>query len=122
VLQRKHIALPPPQDCRRGSRFVTHSSSVHHGYRTDLGVTGSKFSVTFDSEEKLAKDEITELPSHPYLYPYFPKPLLVGLMAKFGLWAVKGIMVVPHEGSLNEKFPDVKTSSVKDIVGAWSGK
>jgi hypothetical protein len=85
-------------------------------------MTGAKFKVTFDSEEKLAHNEITELPSHPYLYPYFPKPLLVGLLSKFGLWAVKGIMVVPKEGSLNEKFPEVETSSVADVVGAWKGK
>lgn len=68
------------------------------------------------------RDDITELPSHPYLYPYFPKPLLVGLLAKFGLWAVNGIMFVPHEGSLNEKFPKIQTNSVKDVVGTWKGK
>jgi hypothetical protein len=83
---------------------------------------GTKFTVTFDSEEKLARNEITELPSHPYLYPYIPKPLLVGLLAKFGLWAVKGVMVVPHEGSLNERFPEVQTKSVQDVVGAWKGR
>jgi hypothetical protein len=85
-------------------------------------MTGLKFTTTFDPLEKLARDEITEMPSHPYLYPYFPKPLLVGLLAKFGQWAVTGNMVVPHEGSLNEKFPEVKTKSVKDVVGAWKGK
>jgi hypothetical protein len=91
----------------------------HH---TNTSFSGSKFTTTFDPLEKLARDEITEMPSHPYLYPYFPKPLLVGLLAKFGQWAVTGNMVVPHKGSLNEKFPEVKTKSVKDVVGAWKGK
>ena len=71
------------------------------------------------SAEKLRNCEITELPSHPYLYQYFPKPLLTGLLSKFGLWATEGIMSYPTTGSLNEKFPETKTASVKEIVGAW---
>lgn len=78
--------------------------------------------MTLDPVEKLARGEITELPTHPHLYPYFPKPLLVGLLAKFGLWAVNGIMFVPHEGSLNEKFPEIKPKSVEEVVGFWKGK
>ncbi|KAF2728519.1 NAD(P)-binding protein [Polyplosphaeria fusca] len=85
-------------------------------------VTGSKFNVTYDSVEKLSRNEVTELPSHPYLYKFIPKPMLVGFLAIFGLWAVKGVMYCPKEGSLNEKFPDIATASVKDIVGAWKGK
>ncbi|KAF9693840.1 hypothetical protein EKO04_008111 [Ascochyta lentis] len=84
-------------------------------------VTGEKFNITYDSVEKLRSGEITELPSHPYLYEFFPKPLLMELLSKFGLWAVTGIMFYPREGSLNEKFPDIKTKSVKEMVGAWKG-
>jgi hypothetical protein len=69
----------------------------------------------------LREGKITELPSHPYLYPYFPKPLLEGLLSKFGLWAVHDIMYYPKEGSLNERFPEIKTKSVKEIIGAWKG-
>ncbi|KAJ4341946.1 hypothetical protein N0V95_007071 [Ascochyta clinopodiicola] len=83
--------------------------------------TGEKFQVTYDPVEKLRRGEITELPSHPHLYNYFPKPILVELLSKFGLWAVAGIMFQPREGSLNEKFPDIKTTSVKEIIGAWKG-
>ncbi|KAF1358317.1 NAD(P)-binding protein [Lizonia empirigonia] len=84
--------------------------------------TGDKFKITYDSVEKLRNSEITELPTHPYLYQFFPKPLLADLLSKFGLWAVTGIMYYPTEGSPNEKFPEVKTRSVKEIVGAWKGK
>jgi len=71
--------------------------------------------------EKLRSGEITELPAHLYLYNFFPKPLLVDLLSKFGLWAVTGVMYSPAEGSLNEKFPEIKTTSLKEIVGAWKG-
>lgn len=75
----------------------------------------------YDSAEKLRNGEVTELPSHPYLYPYFPKPLLTGLLSMFGRWAIEGIMSYSTTGSLNEKFPEVKTKSVKEVVGAWKG-
>lgn len=82
---------------------------------------GDKFKLSRDSEEQLREGKITELPSHPYLYPYFPKPLLEGLLSKFGLWAIHDIMNFSLEGSLNEKFPDIKTTSVKEVIGAWNG-
>ena len=71
--------------------------------------------------EMLRGGDVTELPSHPYLYPYFPKPMLTDILSKFGLWAVLGIMYTSTEGSLNEKFPDIKTTSAKEIVGSWKG-
>ena len=84
--------------------------------------TGSKFDVTYDSVEKLKRGEITELPAHTYLYEYFPKPLLVEMLSKFGLWVVYGIMSHPREGTLNEQFPEITTTTMKEIVGAWKGK
>jgi len=85
-------------------------------------MTGSKFNITYDSVEKLQRGEITELPSHRYLYEYIPKPLLGGLLSKFGLWTVNGMMHVPKEGSLNERFPEIETTTVREVLGAWKGK
>jgi len=85
-------------------------------------MTGSKFNITYDSVEKLQRGEITELPSHKYLYEYFPKPMLGALLSKFGLWTVNGLMQVPKEGSLNEQFPEIKTTTVREMLGAWKGK
>lgn len=90
----------------------------------DHGLTewqGDKFTVTYDPVEKLHKGEVTELPSHPSMYAYIPKPMLSGMLSMFGLWAVYGIMHSSREGSLNEKFPEIKTTSFKEIVGAWKG-
>lgn len=83
--------------------------------------SGDKFTVTYDSVEKLRKGEVTELPSHPYMYAYIPKPMLAGMLSKFGLWVVYGIVHGSPEGSLNEKFPEIKTTSVKEVIGAWKG-
>ncbi|CAO2656492.1 Nn.00g052950.m01.CDS01 [Neocucurbitaria sp. VM-36] len=85
-------------------------------------ITGSKFNVSYDPVEKLQRGEITELPSHLYLYKYFPKPLLALLLSKFGLWALYGHHSVPKEGSLNERFPDITTATMTEVVGAWKGK
>jgi nucleoside-diphosphate-sugar epimerase len=84
--------------------------------------TGTKFDVTYDSVEKLRSGQITELPSHEPTYQFFPKEMLQDLLAKFGLWVVYGIMYRPKTGSLNEKFPKIKITTAKEIVGAWKGK
>lgn len=94
-------------------------ASVNQIVRLAEEATGDKFQVTHDAAEQLREGRITELPSHPYLYPYFPKPLLEGLLSKFGLWAIHGIMNFSLEGSLNERFPEIKTTSVKEMIGAW---
>ncbi|KAK4073162.1 uncharacterized protein Triagg1_5442 [Trichoderma aggressivum f. europaeum] len=82
---------------------------------------GTKFKVTFDSPEKLAKGEITELPSHPDLYAYFPKPALQALFSLFSTWILDGSLIAPADKSLNAKFPEIKTTKLAEIVGAWKG-
>ena len=78
--------------------------------------------MTYDPVEKLQRGEVTELPSHKDLYKYFPRPMLGALLSKFGLWTVNGLMQLSKEGSLNERFPDIKTRSVREILGVWKGK
>ncbi|KAF1955369.1 NAD(P)-binding protein [Byssothecium circinans] len=85
-------------------------------------VTGDKFTVTYDPEEKLRRGEITELPSHQQLYEFIPKPMLTGIFSVFGLWAIHGVMYVPKEGSLNEKFPEIRTTTAKEVISNWKGK
>jgi hypothetical protein len=72
--------------------------------------------------EKLHSGEVTELPSHKYVYDFVPKPMFQGLMSKFGLWAAHGMIFVPKEGSLNEKFPEISTKTAREVVGHWKGK
>ncbi|RFU80190.1 hypothetical protein TARUN_2000 [Trichoderma arundinaceum] len=82
---------------------------------------GTKFTVSHDSVEKLKKGEVTELPSHSDMYSYIPKQVLQGLFALFASWVVDGGFNVPEENSLNAKFPDIETTKLSEIVGAWKG-
>ncbi|KAL7934702.1 hypothetical protein V8C35DRAFT_301619 [Trichoderma chlorosporum] len=82
---------------------------------------GTKFNVVYDSPEKLAKGEITELPSHPAMYPHLPKPAFQALFSMFARWVLDGRLNMPEEKSLNAKFPEIKTTKLAEIVGAWKG-
>jgi hypothetical protein len=104
----------------RGTLISRPSDASEHLVTADR-IAGTKFDVTYDSVEKLAKGEITELPSHHEIYPVFPKAMLQGLFALFSLWIVEGRLDVPEEKSLNAKFPQIKTTKLSEIVGAWKG-
>ncbi|RFU80282.1 nmra-like family [Trichoderma arundinaceum] len=84
--------------------------------------TGSKFKVTYDSKEKLEKGEVTELPSNLAAYEFFPKPMLQMFFSRFGLYILAGLFDVTEDKTLNKIFPDVKTTTVEDVVGLWKGK
>ena len=56
------------------------------------------------------------------MYEYFPKQVMGALLSRFGLWTVAGLMHVPKYGSLNERFPEIKTITVSEVIGAWKGK
>ena len=83
---------------------------------------GSKFNVTYDSIAKLQSGEITELPSHASAYSFIPKSLLYTIQSKFGLYVAYGMFDFPEEGSLNQLFPEIKTTTVEEIIGHWKGK
>lgn len=78
--------------------------------------------MAYDGEEKLKQGQITELPSHPLAYSYFPKPVLQSVFAAFGLYVIQGLFKMPEERSLNRLFPDVKTKKVSEVIDAWKGK
>lgn len=62
--------------------------------------------------------QITELPSHPNFYPFFPKEHLQGLFALFGLWFHSGEFNFDASGKefLNELFPEIQPISVSQII------
>jgi uncharacterized protein YbjT (DUF2867 family) len=81
---------------------------------------GTKFTVVHDSLEKLRAGQITELPSHPSLYPFFPKPMLQGFFAAFGIGSEEGEFDLRPAHSLNDDFPDIKPRTVKELLSeAW---
>ncbi|KAL6809366.1 hypothetical protein GGI42DRAFT_340498 [Trichoderma sp. SZMC 28013] len=84
--------------------------------------TGSKFNVTYDSVEKLEKGEVTELPSNAAEYEHLPKHILQAYFSRFGQYIVAGLFDTPAEKSLNNVFPEVKTTTVEEALGLWKGK
>jgi hypothetical protein len=85
--------------------------------------TGSKFDTTYDSVETLKSGQVTELPAHVDMYPYFPKPMLQGMLAVFGLLFEQGHFDFKPEKSLNSQFPEIETRKVSDLVEeAWRGR
>ncbi len=84
--------------------------------------SGSKFTVAYDSIEKLERGEITELPSNPAMYPFFPKQLFQQYFGRFGLYVTQGLFDFPEDQTLNKKFPEIKPTTVREMLGVWVGK
>lgn len=84
---------------------------------------GVKFTVTHDSVEKMKTGHITELPSHPHMYPSFPKENLQGLFSAFGLLFELGFLDLQSAHTLNDEFPHIKPRKVGELVEeAWRGQ
>ena len=70
----------------------------------------------------MQKGQVTELPSHPSLYPFFPKEALQGIMALLGSWFEMGNFNLQSSDGLdlNKTFPDIHPTSVHQIITeAW---
>ncbi|KAJ0119539.1 hypothetical protein J7T55_013742 [Diaporthe amygdali] len=84
---------------------------------------GEKFTVVYDSVEKLKAGDITELPGQVAAYSYFPKEWTQKLFSVFGLWVTEGVFEFPDHKALNHQFPDIKVTTVKEMLDkAWRGK
>ncbi|KAG7291222.1 hypothetical protein NEMBOFW57_001234 [Staphylotrichum longicolle] len=77
---------------------------------------GTKFTVVHDSVEKLQSGQITELPSHPSLYSMFPKQMLQGFFAGFGIMFEQGEFDLRPTHSLNDDFPEIKPRTIRELV------
>ncbi|KAH7153442.1 hypothetical protein EDB81DRAFT_855820 [Dactylonectria macrodidyma] len=85
-------------------------------------IRGEKFTVTYDSVEKLRAGEITELPGQVAAYSYFPKEWVQRLFSTFGFWVTEGIFDFPEDKALNHQFPDIKVTTVEDMLDAAWGR
>lgn len=104
-------------------RGKSHSPSTDFDRaRVSNKTSGTKFTVAYDSVEKLKRGETTELPSQAAAYQFFPKELYQGMGSTFGLWSEDGVMNFTPETSLNEQFPEVEAWKVKDFLEAAWGK
>lgn len=82
---------------------------------------GAKFEVTYDSTEKLARGESTEMPSYAS-DSYIPRDTWRVLQARFGLYIVHGLFTAPEEKALNRRFSEIETITVEEVLGLWKGK
>jgi hypothetical protein len=85
-------------------------------------VKGTKFEVTYDSIDTLKQGKITELPSHPHIYPFFPKEAMQGLFSSFGILFANGDFDLKSDSSnsLNERYPGISPKPVRELVQeAW---
>ncbi|KAH7254323.1 uncharacterized protein BKA55DRAFT_593887 [Fusarium redolens] len=85
-----------------------------------LTYAGERFFVVYDNVDKLKSLQVTELPSHMEAYKLFPKPMLQTLFSVIGLWITEGRFDLAYEGSLNQMFPHIELTSVKELIDrAW---
>lgn len=70
--------------------------------------------------EKLEKGEVTELPSHVPVYPFFPKAALQGLMSMFAKWSVLGVFDLPEDKALPKRFPEVQPTKLREVIALWN--
>jgi hypothetical protein len=90
---------------------------------------GVKFSVTYDSLEKLKSGKVTPIPAnkaHAALYStpeYDATEALVAMFAMIGAAMAGGDLDVEEKDSLNVHFLDIETVKVVDFIEKyWSGK
>ncbi|KAM6506703.1 hypothetical protein FSOLCH5_013678 [Fusarium solani] len=80
---------------------------------------GDKMTVTYDTLEDLEAGKATVLfPGESYggMDP-------VEMTAMVGASVVKGEMLLPKEGRLNDRFPEIQVTSIDDLITrAWTGK
>ncbi|KAK0653162.1 hypothetical protein B0T16DRAFT_455471 [Cercophora newfieldiana] len=81
---------------------------------------GAKFTVTYDSVEKMKAGETSELPGQAPLFQFIPKAVLLNYAAIFGQWFENGTFDLKPERFLNEDLPDIKPLTVKEMLNkAW---
>lgn len=98
---------------------VIYPARKYHSVLTNMKI-GIKFRVTYDSIEKLNTGTVTELETHKDIYPIMPKENAQLLMATFGRFFHDGVFDLKPEKTLNQVFPEIKVSSVRDVLQkAW---
>ncbi|KAM0330566.1 hypothetical protein ACHAQA_003513 [Verticillium albo-atrum] len=98
-------------------------------WERDTIVIGDKMSwddfveLAEEARDKLKRGEITELPGQIAAYSYFPKEWVQKLFSVFGFWVTQNIFDFPDEKALNKVFPDIKVTTVKEMLNtAWKGR
>jgi hypothetical protein len=83
-------------------------------------VKGVKFDVSFDSTQKMATSEITELPIYEAAYEMFggpaAKPMVLGMLAQLGVFYEQGLWDFGDGKFLNDLFPEIKPLGIQEAL------
>ncbi|KAK1524129.1 uncharacterized protein CCOS01_09216 [Colletotrichum costaricense] len=85
-------------------------------------LTGVKFDVVYDGEEKLRNGQATVWSAG---YGAGPASMeeTQAMIALFGLMSVEGRILVPQGNRLNGKYPDIRPIGIEELLTkAWTGK
>lgn len=114
-------ALLTKQDWEKESYIIGDRVTINGFVRIAESISGTKFTIDHDSLDKLKTGQISELPSHPMLYPFFSKQMLQGMFSAFGRMFEAGIFDLAPSHTLNEEFQEIKSKTVKEIVSEFYG-
>ncbi|PYH82486.1 NAD(P)-binding protein [Aspergillus uvarum CBS 121591] len=82
-------------------------------------VRGRKFSVVYDSPEKINQGQVT-IPAIPEGYTEEEAHEVTVLVSRL---TIAGVFDLPVEGRLNERFPEIEPVKVREfLVDAWKGR
>ncbi|KXH60832.1 hypothetical protein CNYM01_09372 [Colletotrichum nymphaeae SA-01] len=85
-------------------------------------LTGAKFDVVYDGEEKLRNGQAT-IWSAGYGAGPASMEETQAMIALFGLMSVEGRILVPEGNRLNAKYPDIRPTGIEELLTkAWAGK
>ncbi|KAL4869879.1 hypothetical protein BDV12DRAFT_184843 [Aspergillus spectabilis] len=108
------------EDWDEESRVVGDEMSWNEFVALAEEVRGSRFETHYDNVDKLKRFEITELLAQRALYEDFPKQIYQRFMSIFELFTVDGTSRISKAGSLNERFPDIRTLTGRDLLDQCS--
>lgn len=114
-------ALLTQEKWEKESYIIGDKVTLNEFVRIAEDVKKTKFTIEHDSIDKLKGGQVTELPSHPSFYPFFPKQMLQGMFAAFGIMFENGVFDLKPSRTLNDDFPDIKPRTVKEVISEAYG-
>lgn len=93
------------------------------GLVTDKTRPDCRFKVTYNDISELQQNRMEDIPAWRKLYETYPKEIFIEMFSAFGLAMALGDVNFDQAQSLNVKYPDIKTTKLRDIISKyWTGR